>query len=120
MSRRSASWGACYDEEFQAKLTKLYAIRAHARGRVHRCRARLTANQLCKLGRAGNRWDAIKMMGDPMDGHAKFDLTIEDQARFIGDEWKKYEKQELASAPTKKSSVLNTVLAMVGALLPTR
>jgi hypothetical protein len=60
------------DLDYAKKLTLLYSIRAHARGRIHRKRARVNTDK----------------------GQIKYNLTIEDQVAYIGDAWKKYVYQD--------------------------
>lgn len=110
MRASSASWEAykkvgllgAYDELFVEKLTKLYSIRAHARGRVHRGRAYLSMDRIIPLrlpkidkytyGTLEERVALKRSFGHPESGHAKVNLTMADQAAYIGDEWKQFEK----------------------------
>ena len=76
------------DYLFDERLTKLYSIRAHARGRIHRKYAILNEYEWRKLGHKTPDWKEFSLH----DGMIKFPLTIEDQAVYIGDSWKEYEK----------------------------
>ncbi len=81
-----ASLDYCYDE----KLTRLYSIRAQARGRLHRRFALLNWPEWRKMPSS----KANKVKYDAFtnnDGAIKFPLTLEDQATYIGDSWKEYE-----------------------------
>lgn len=82
-------WSAL-DYHYDQKLTKLYSIRAHARGRIHRAFALLNEYEWRKLGHKTPDWKAFA----DNNGAIKFPLTLEDQAAYIGDSWKEYEKAE--------------------------
>lgn len=76
------------DYYYSDRLTKLYSIRAQARGRIHRKRAELNQTDWNKLGHKEPGYkDFLEASGS-----IKFDLTIEDQAKYIGDTWKEYER----------------------------
>jgi hypothetical protein len=81
------NWAAL-DYHFDDRLTKLYSIRAHARGRVHRKFAILNEYDWRKLGHKEPNWKEFIAN----NGMIKFPLTIVDQAVYIGDGWKEYEK----------------------------
>ena len=76
------------DLGYAEQLTKLYSIRAHARGRMHRRVVRMNATDWCyKLGNKTPSYRAF----DEAGGMLKFTLTLADQALYIGDSWKEYE-----------------------------
>lgn len=82
-------WSA-QDYYLSIELTKLYSIRAHARGRVHRTTAKLNQYEWNKLG---YKTPGYKEFTEA-NGRIKFALTIVDQATYLGDSWKEYEKKE--------------------------
>jgi hypothetical protein len=77
-----------YEPHWEEQLTRLYSIRAHSRGRIHRTAAKLTQYEWNKLGH--NTPGQQKFT--EANGSIKFDLTIIDQAKYLGDSWKEYEK----------------------------
>lgn len=79
---------ASLDYRYDEKLTKLYSIRAHARGRIHRKYAILNEYDWRKLGHKAHGWQEFV----DSDGSIKFELTIDDQVVYIGDSWKEFEK----------------------------
>jgi hypothetical protein len=87
-------WKAAVDAASTAvyaaeKLTLLYSIRAMARGRVHRKRAKLTASTHKKLRPKAEK----PTWGDFTDAHGQIaiDLDAADQAAFVGERWKEFE-----------------------------
>lgn len=96
--------------QYEEELTMLYSIRAHIRGKIHRKVAKLTDYEWHKL--RGKKTDKpstedsvermrmIKLFVEN-NGKIKFDLTLEDQAVYIGDKWKKYviKKEVMADNP---------------------
>lgn len=64
-------------------LTRLYSIRAHARGRIHRRKARITWIHLPEVMRA----QALAGCGSLV-----VELGMEDQVKLIGDAWKAFER----------------------------
>lgn len=89
-SKTEKKYWASLDYYYDERLTKLYSIRAQARGRLHRAFARLNWSEWRKLPSS-----KIKEIGYDLftnnDGAIKFPLTLEDQAAYIGDSWKEYE-----------------------------
>jgi hypothetical protein len=82
--------------EYQGIFTKLYSIRAMAHDRVHRKSARLTSYEYRKLGHAVS--DELLFIDN--GGTLVLPLTAEDQAKYVGDDWKQYERPEPAPALT--------------------
>lgn len=79
-----------------ADQTLLYSIRAMARGRVHRCRARLDWYTLRTWGKiTPEQGTALHLHGG---GHQVVVLTLEDQARFVGEAWRQFERAAPAAA----------------------
>lgn len=95
-----ARFGYVDDAQMEERLTKLYAIRAHARGKVHIKRAFLHADEVMKMVAGVKTRDqarlvlrgAMKCGCNPESGHAKLDLTFEDQAKYLGDSWREFER----------------------------
>jgi len=97
LSRREAAraktekkdWAAL-DYYYDAELTRLYSVRAHARGHMHRTYAIYNHYDWGKMpsGKVNmpNYGEFIKN-----DGAIRFKLTMADQAAYIGDSWKEYE-----------------------------
>lgn len=78
-----------------ADQTLLYSIRAMARDRVHRCRARLDWLTLRNWGKVTiEEATAIIDRG----GHQVAILTLEDQARYVGEAWRQFERAAPAAA----------------------
>jgi len=75
--------------DWDDKLTKHYSIRAHARGKLHRQRARLNAYEYKQLGYVPEYKKFIEN-----NGAIIVPLTIIDQAKYIDDNWKEYEVKE--------------------------
>lgn len=77
------------------QLTKLYSIRAHARGKLHRKIAKITYYEYMKLN--GNKIEDGFTNTEKYKefvnagGKIKMSLTIEDQQTYIGEAWKKFE-----------------------------
>jgi len=108
------------DIYFAEELTKLYSIRAHARGRIHRTSAKLTWSEWNKLGHQ-NYIDSTGKVTNVTDylaglktftdtnGKIKFNLTLADQATYLGDSWKQYEykAEEENVVVTSPSSQIN-------------
>ncbi len=80
---------AAVDYRYDEQLTKLYSIRAHARGRIHRKYAKLNEYEYRKLGHKTPGWQ--EFMAN--NGVIKFTLTLDDQTAYIGDSWMDYEKK---------------------------
>src|ERR1700742_2459593 len=75
------------------ELTKLYSIRSMARGKLHRKRAEFTAYEFSKLRGS----DAVQAIGGSSaftqaNGTLVFDLTAEDQEKYIGLAWQEFER----------------------------
>lgn len=79
-----------WEPDWKAQLTKLYSIRAQARGRLHRQAAKLTQYEWSKLGHKTPYWQEFVNS----NGVIKFTLTLDDQAAYIGDSWKEYEQEQ--------------------------
>jgi hypothetical protein len=94
-----------YDEAFQEELTKLYSIRAQAHDHLHRRRARLTYSQALKLAIPG----AATMPFIEAGGTLVFDLTAEQQALYVGDAYKEFERPEELPVLTVTEMVPATV-----------
>lgn len=84
-------WSAI-DYYYDSRLTMLYSIRAQARGRIHRSTARLNWSDWKKLPCAKVNPVAYDLFTQN-NGAAKFLLTLDDQASYIGDSWKEYEQK---------------------------
>lgn len=86
------NWSAM-DAYYDPKLTKLYSIRAQSRGRIHMRYTKLDWGQWSKLPSS-----KINKVGydefTKRDGAIGWYLTLDDQAAYIGDSWKEYEKTE--------------------------
>lgn len=78
------------DYSYDEMLTKLYSIRAHARGRIHRKYAVLNEYDWRRLGHKTPGWSEFAAN----NGVFKFNLTLDDQAVYISDAWKEFEKHE--------------------------
>ncbi len=79
------------DFRYAEELTKLYSIRAHSRGRIHRKHVSLNYYEWRVLN--GENWNADKYNEFlTANDCIKFNLTIEDQANYIGDSWQEYVK----------------------------
>jgi len=86
------NWSAL-DSYYDPRLTKLYSIRAQARGRIHMRFTRLDWSQWSKLPSSKQNkvgYDEFTKR----NGMIGWYLTLEDQAVYIGDEWNEYEKHE--------------------------
>lgn len=79
-----------WEPNWKAQLTMLYSIRAQARGRLHRQTAKLTYHEWKQLGHLSPGWQDFASN----NGVIKFPLTLDDQAAYIGDSWKGYQKHE--------------------------
>jgi hypothetical protein len=81
------------DYYYDEKLTKLYSIRAQARGRRHRQFALLNYTDWKKLPCSKTALINYDVFSQN-NGAIKIPLTLEDQAAYIGDSWKEYAAQE--------------------------
>lgn len=79
---------ASLQHRYDEKLTILYSIRAQARGRTHRQYAVLNEYEWRKLGHKTPGWQEFTAN----NGTIRFVLTLDDQAAYIGDAWKEFEK----------------------------
>jgi hypothetical protein len=87
---------ASLDYYYDAELTKLYSIRAHARGRMHRLHAIYNYSDWRKMPSAKSNMPKYDEFTQA-DGAIKFKLTMADQAAYIGDSWKEYEKHDVTN-----------------------
>lgn len=78
------------DYHYDGLLTKLYSIRAHSRGRIHRKYIRCNYSDWRKLPSSQINLPKYDEFINA-NGEIKFELTLADQAVYIGGNWKQYE-----------------------------
>lgn len=86
------NWSAM-DAYYDPKLTKMYCIRAQARGRIHMRFAKLDWSQWNKLPSSKQNKVGYEEF-TKRDGAIGWYLTLDDQAAYIGDDWIWYAKTE--------------------------
>ena len=87
-AKTEKKYWASLDYFYDEQLTKLYSIRAHSRGRIHRKYAYLNWSDWKKLPISANKLSYDDFNNS--NGQIKFELSLEDQAAYIGDSWKQY------------------------------
>jgi hypothetical protein len=75
------------------RLTMLYSIRAHARGRTHRKRARITYAEARRILPGGSTLDMAGQTFVDHGGTMVLTLDLDAQTKYIGERWKDYERR---------------------------